>query len=69
MTMENANTLLQQVFSWKPGHEIEVTLDRDGEAIVIKTTTTKTYTMGKGIMEKADATDAQKLLRTAWLRG
>ena len=37
--------------------------------MVIKTTTTKTYTMGKGIMEKEDATDAQKTLRDAWLRG
>ncbi|MEC3907698.1 peptidase M61 [Tamlana sp. 2201CG12-4] len=69
LTMVNANTLLQQVFSWKPGKDIEVKLDRNGEEVVIKTTTTKTYTIGNGIMEKADATDAQKALREAWLRG
>ena len=69
LTMANANSLLQQVFSWEPGKSIEVKLDRNGEEIIIKTTTTKTYTMGKGIMEKADATDAQKSLREAWLKG
>ena len=69
MTFQNANQLLQGVFMWKPGQDIEVELDRNGEDIVIKTTTTKTYTTGKGIMEKADATDAQKALRQAWLKG
>lgn len=69
LTMSNANTLLQEVFSWKPGQEIEVILNREGEDIIIKTATTKTYTTGKGIMEKVDASDAQKALREAWLRG
>ncbi len=69
LTMANVNTLLEQVFSWKPGREIEVILDRNGEEIVIKTTTTKTYTKGIGIIEKEDATDAQKALREAWLKG
>ncbi|WP_298533523.1 peptidase M61 [uncultured Algibacter sp.] len=69
MTMANANTILGEMFNWNPGKEIEVKLDREGEEIVIKTTTTKTYTNGAGIMEKEDATDAQKTLREAWLKG
>ncbi|MGA1227426.1 MAG: peptidase M61 [Tamlana sp.] len=69
LTLKNANQLLQKVFSWKPGQEVEVTLERDGEEIVIKTTVTPAYTTGEGIMEKADATDAQKALREAWLKG
>lgn len=69
MTLQNANQLLQGIFLWKPGQEIEVKLDRNGEEIVIKTVTTKTYTTGQGIMEKEDATDAQKALRLAWLKG
>lgn len=69
LTLANANELLQQVFLWQPGKEVEVVLERDGEEVLIKTTTTKTYTNGKGIMEKADATDSQKALREAWLRG
>lgn len=69
LTMMNANQLLQQVFSWKPGDEIQVTLVRDGEEINIETTVTKTYTTGEGIVEKAGATPEQKKLREAWLRG
>lgn len=69
MTLQNANQMLQEVFMWKPGQDVEVILDRKGEEITIKTKTTKTYTKGKGILEKADATDAQKVLRQAWLKG
>lgn len=69
LTMQNANQVLQGVFMWKPGNDIEVILDRAGEEVVIKTTTTKTYTTGKGLMQKVDATDAQKALRDAWLKG
>lgn len=69
LTLQNANELLQEVFMWEPGKDVEVKLDRNGEEIVIKTTTTQGYTMGEGLTEKADATDAQKALRKAWLKG
>ena len=69
LTLQNANQVLQQVFMWKPGKDIEVKLDRSGEEVVIKTTTTQGYTSGEAIREKADATDAQKTLRKAWLKG
>ncbi|WP_158851459.1 peptidase M61 [Algibacter sp. L1A34] len=68
-TMANANDLLQKMFMWSPGTDIHVTLERDGKDIEINTTTTKSYTIGDGIFEKADATDAQKALREAWLKG
>jgi len=67
--LQNANTVLQKVFSWKPGLDVEVVLNREGEDVIIKTKTTKTYTMGKGILPKENATDAQKALRKAWLKG
>ena len=69
VTLQNANDVLQNVFMWKPGKNIEVKLDRNGEEIVIKTKTTQSYTFGEGIVEKADATPAQKSLREAWLKG
>ena len=69
LTMQNANQVLQQVFSWKPGKEVNVKLERNEEEVFIKTTTTKTFTNGKGIMEREDATDAQKATRNAWLKG
>lgn len=69
VTLQNANDVLQGVFSWKPGMDVEVVLNRAGEDVVIKTKTTKTYTTGKGIMPIENATNAQKALREAWLRG
>ncbi|WMI65536.1 peptidase M61 [Aestuariibaculum sp. YM273] len=69
LTMQNANQLLQLMFSWNPGQEIEVILDRNREDVVLKTTTTQSYTMGEGIMEKEDATAQQIKLREAWLKG
>lgn len=67
VTLMNANQVLQDVFMWKPGKEIEVILDRNGEEIVIKTTTTQGYTTGEGLIEKEDATEAQIALRKAWI--
>ncbi|GAA3625889.1 peptidase M61 [Flavivirga jejuensis] len=69
LTMQNANSILQKVFMWKPGKDIEVVLDRNGEEVLVKTTTTQAYATGKAIIEKANATEAQKTLRNAWLKG
>ncbi len=69
LTMQNANELLQKVYSWQPGNDVEVILDRNGNEVIIKTTTTKTYTKGENITEKANATDAEKALLNAWLKG
>lgn len=69
LTLQNANQVLQEVFMWKPGQDVEVVMDRAGEEVVIKTTTTQPYAQGEAIMEKADATEAQKTLRKAWLKG
>ncbi|WP_449554949.1 M61 family metallopeptidase [Hyunsoonleella ulvae] len=69
LTLMNANQVLQEVFMWKPGKDIEVKLDRNGEEIVIKTVTTQGYTDGKGLIEKKGATEAQIALRKAWMKG
>ncbi|MFV9551304.1 peptidase M61 [Algibacter sp. PT7-4] len=69
VTLQNANAVLGQVFGWKPGRAIEVKLERDGKEVIIKTTTTQGYTIGKSLKEKENATEAQKTLRKAWLKG
>ena len=69
VTLQNANQVLQAVHSWKPGKNIDVKLDRNGKEIVIKTITTQGYTTGETIKEKVGATNAQKALRKAWLKG
>jgi len=47
VTLQNANQVFGVVFSWQPGQEVEIKLDRNGEEIVIKTTLTQSYTIGK----------------------
>ncbi|ALJ06882.1 peptidase M61 [Pseudalgibacter alginicilyticus] len=69
VAIQNANEVLQDVYMWEPGKEIEVKLFRLGKQIVIKTTTTQPYTSGELLLPKPDATDAQVALRRAWLKG
>ena len=69
ITMQNANTILQQVFMWSVGEEVNVKLSRGGEDIEIKTTTVQSYTKGEVLKAKEDATKQQVDLREAWLKG
>ena len=69
LTMANANQLLTKVFMWKPGKEINVTLDRNGEEVVVKTKLTQSYTTGSSLKESENATAEQIALRNAWLKG
>ena len=69
VSLANANEVFGEVFTWRPGKEVDVVLLRDGEEISIKTTTTPSYTKGIALMENPDATEEQKELRKAWLKG
>ena len=69
LSLANAQQLIGGMFMWQPGTDIEVTLDRNGEEIVIKTTLEQSYTTGKSLQPTANATTAQIALRKAWLKG
>ncbi|HEY5689435.1 MAG TPA: peptidase M61 [Yeosuana sp.] len=69
VTLQSANQIFQDVFMWKPGQDIEMKLDRNGQEIIVKTKTTQSYTNGQGLMSKEDATEAQIKIREAWLKG
>ena len=69
LSMENANIILQDMFTWKPGTEISLVLEREGKELTVKGTTEQSYTMGESLIENPDATEAQKKLREAWLKG
>lgn len=69
LTMANANQVLSKAFMWQPGMEIDVKLDRAGKEVVVKTALTQSYTTGTSLAEKPDATEAQKALRNAWMKG
>ncbi|MFH4968815.1 peptidase M61 [Gaetbulibacter sp. M240] len=69
MTMQNANDILNSVVAWTPGQEVEVSLERDGKPVEIKTTVTKSYTNGTGIVDMEEVTPRQSKIREAWLKG
>lgn len=69
MTMQNAQTILRQVFQWKAGEAIEVKVDRSGKEVIIKTTLTPAFTTQEALTEDTAATPKQITLRNAWLKG
>lgn len=68
VSLANANQIFGEVFAWQPGKEIEVVLMREAEEVVIKTTTTPSYTKANTLMENPEASQDQKALRNAWLK-
>lgn len=69
VTLENANQVFGGMFAWSPGKEVNVKLERGGKEVVIKTKLTQSYTMGKSLGQKPDASQQQKELLNAWLKG
>ena len=67
--MENANAVFGEVFGWKPGRDISVTLVRGGEEVLIEKTLTTSYTMGKKLGRNSNITDEQEALLQKWLKG
>jgi predicted metalloprotease with PDZ domain len=69
VSLANANQILAEVYAWSSGKTIKVELLRGEEEILIDTTTTPTYTKAVTLLENPEATEAQKELRKAWLKG
>ncbi len=69
VNIQNANQIFAQVFSWQPGKEVAVKLEREGSEIEINTTLTQSYTVGRSLQEKEGASQTQQNLRKSWLKG
>ena len=69
LTMANAQQVVGGMFSWKEGQEITMDLERNGQPVAIKATLTKPTALSEGLIEDENATEAQKALRAAWLKG
>jgi len=69
VTMQNAQQVFTEAYSWQPGTNIEMKLLRGEEEILIKPTLTQSYTKGKSLIVKEFTTEAQNELRNAWLKG
>jgi C-terminal processing protease CtpA/Prc len=69
VTLGNANNIFGEVHGWKPGREVRVVLERNGDDIVIEKSLTPTYTAGKQMKRNADITQEEKELLESWLKG
>jgi len=69
LTMINAQQVIGAMFGWQVGQEITMDLERNGEPVFIKATLTKAYAVDESLIEDENATDAQNVLRAAWLKG
>ena len=69
LTLANAQGVIGGMFGWQEGQEITMDLERDGKPMLIKATLTKAYATDESIVEDENASDAQKALRAAWLKG
>jgi predicted metalloprotease with PDZ domain len=69
VTMQNAQQVFTEVYMWVPGSEVVVKLKRGDEEIVIETKLTQSYTKGSGLKVMEDASENQRELRNAWLKG
>jgi predicted metalloprotease with PDZ domain len=69
ITLENANAVVGAAYGWAPGQKVEVKLDRDGEEIIIAKELTPSYTVGRKLGRKEEATEKELELLEAWLKG
>ena len=69
LTLTSANQVITGMFSWAEGQEITMDLERNGQPVAIKATLTKPTALSEGLIEDENATEAQKALRAAWLKG
>ncbi|MFP4846835.1 peptidase M61 [Winogradskyella sp. PE311] len=69
LTLQNAQQVIGGMFSWQAGQEYSLDIERNGEAKVLKGTLEKATATSESLVEDENATDAQKALRAAWLKG
>ncbi|APY07177.1 peptidase M61 [Winogradskyella sp. J14-2] len=69
LTLANAQQVIGGMFGWQEGMEYSLDLERNGEAIVLKGTLGKATAISESLIEDENATEAQKALRQAWLKG
>lgn len=68
-TIENVQSLVENMYAWEPGGNYEIKVERDGKEMRFNGKLTQAYTTAKSLMDDENATSAQKELRKAWLKG
>ncbi|WP_426430447.1 peptidase M61 [Winogradskyella sp. HB-48] len=69
LTLQNAQQVIGGMFGWQEGMEYSLDLERNGEAITLKGTLGKATAVSESLVEDENATESQKAVRQAWLKG
>lgn len=69
LSLQNAQQVVGGMFSWQPGQEYNLEIDREGEIITLSGTLEKATATSESLVEDENATNAQIALRKAWLKG
>lgn len=69
LTLQNAQQVVGGMFGWQVGQEYSLSIERNGEAMELKGTLTEAKATSESLVEDPNATEAQKALRAAWLKG
>lgn len=68
LSLANAQQVLIEMYMWSPGTKINVLLERNGEEIIIEKELTQSFTTGRKLQPKSQASEKQIGLRNAWLK-
>ncbi|WP_299128812.1 peptidase M61 [uncultured Winogradskyella sp.] len=69
LTLQNAQQVIGGMFSWQAGQDYSLELERNGKTINLQGVLEKATATSESLVEDKNATDAQKALRNAWLKG
>lgn len=69
LNLQNAQQVVGGMFGWQEGQDYSLELERNGETIKLEGKLGKATAVSESLVDDMNATDAQKALRTAWLKG
>lgn len=69
LTLQNAQQVIGGMFGWQAGQEFSLDIERNGETIALKGTLEKAVAKSESLVEDVNASNEQKTLRNAWLKG
>ncbi len=67
VSINNINSILSDMYQWKPGEKIKITIERDGKEKIIESELTETYMDSEMIIESEKSSTMQKSILNSWL--
>lgn len=69
LTLQNAQQVVGGMFGWQVGQDYSLTIERNGETMELSGKLTAATAKSESLVEDPNATEAQKAVRAAWLKG